>query len=261
MSINSFLNQKSNELIIRDSEKDSIKKSVDTLKSRLVYHFGNNIEDKRVFGSYPRGTILPRCYDEGSDVDLMVVFDDKSYQPQTYLNWLRTFVNKYYSSSQIRQSHPTIVLELNHIKFELVPALNQQWYGYQIPNKGSDYQSWMYSEPFSFNNEFTQKNIDNYNLIKPLARLVKFWNVKNGRPYYSFKIEEMIKAHYFYGANNNLKGYFYSFMMSLSEWEFAFNSNQYNKIVKTKKVISEAYQDDVDGYPNLAEPNIKKLFD
>ena len=49
--------------------------------------------------------------------------------------------------------------------------------------------------------------------------------------------------------------------MSLSEWEFAFNSNQYNKIVKTKKVISEAYQDDVDGYPNLAESNIKKLFD
>ncbi len=44
MSINSFLNQKSNELIIRDSEKDSIKKSVDTLKSWIVYHFANSKE-------------------------------------------------------------------------------------------------------------------------------------------------------------------------------------------------------------------------
>src|SRR5690606_40140815 len=57
-----------------------------------------------------RGTILPRSMDEQSDIDYMVVFSDGSATPQTYLNRLKTFVEKRYGSSEIYQSSPTIVL-------------------------------------------------------------------------------------------------------------------------------------------------------
>lgn len=78
--------------------------------------------------------MLPRSYDPSSDVDYMVVFKNVIYQPQTYLNKLRDFVNYYYRTSEIKQSHPTIQLNLNHITFELVPASHNILFGYQIPS-------------------------------------------------------------------------------------------------------------------------------
>ena len=83
----------------------------------------DNIEEKFNFGSYTRVTILQRKADEESDVDYMVVFDNSNnYTPQTFLDRLKRFAETKYSTSEIYQSSPTIVLELNNIKFELVPA-------------------------------------------------------------------------------------------------------------------------------------------
>lgn len=58
-----------------------------------------------------RNTILPRYMDSHSDVDYMVVFKDSGFRPQTYLERLRRFVERNYTRSQIKQSHPTIQLE------------------------------------------------------------------------------------------------------------------------------------------------------
>ena len=73
MSINSYLEKLSNDLIIRDTEKSSIKTSIETLEKRLGYYF-TNIEESFCFGSYTRGTILPRTADSNSDIDYMIVF-------------------------------------------------------------------------------------------------------------------------------------------------------------------------------------------
>jgi len=56
----------------------------------------------------------------------MVIFNiyDGQGKPQTYLDRLRELAEVKYSTSEISQSNPTIVLALNHIKFELVPAVN-----------------------------------------------------------------------------------------------------------------------------------------
>ncbi len=143
MSVNSYLTNLSSKLIIRDTEKESIKKSYDTLCSRLKSYFGNEITFVKKFGSYQRNTILPRKNDDNSDVDVMVLFRDDSYKPKTYLKKLRNFAEIYYSSSEIYPSHPTVVLELNHIKFELVPSIETVFwssYNYQIPAKSTDYE-------------------------------------------------------------------------------------------------------------------------
>lgn len=124
MSINSYLEELSSKLVIKEEEKTKISISVSSIKTKLKKYFGSEIIDIVVFGSYTRGTILPRKADEESDIDVMVVFEfnSKQYKPQTYLNWLKQFAIEYYSRSEIYQDSPTIVLELNHIKFELVPA-------------------------------------------------------------------------------------------------------------------------------------------
>lgn len=83
MSVNSYLQDLASELVLSDSEKDSVSTSIDTIKSRLTSYFGADIYEKKVFGSYDRGTTLLRKADEKSDVDIMVVFNNlNGYKPQ-----------------------------------------------------------------------------------------------------------------------------------------------------------------------------------
>ncbi|MCP2775197.1 SMODS domain-containing nucleotidyltransferase, partial [Salmonella enterica] len=91
------------------------------------------------------------------------------------LDRLRRFAELRYASSEVAQSHPTVALELNHIRFELVPALKSWFSGLQIPAKGSDYQSWQDTDPNGFNEKLVNANQANANLIKPLVRIMKYW--------------------------------------------------------------------------------------
>lgn len=135
MTVLSFLSNLSRRLVLSGDEKCSIAVSLNMMHS----HFKNwdhscYVINKFHFGSYQRETILPRWADADSDVDFMVVFNNPyNYQPQTFLNWLRAFAESKYPLSFKRQSFPTVVVELNHIKFEIVPAINS--WGYKIPTK------------------------------------------------------------------------------------------------------------------------------
>ena len=195
MSVNSYLSSCASNLVLSSTEKDSISTSINTLETRLTSYFGYNIKEKFKFGSYTRGTILPRKVDDNSDVDYMVVFDNsENYKPQTFLNRLKKFAETKYSTSEIYQSSPTIVLELNHIKFELVPAY-KSWGTYYIPDgKGG----WMATYPNDFNNTLVEANNNNSYKIKPLVRLIKHWNVNvNYHDLTSYEIETPSTELYF----------------------------------------------------------------
>jgi predicted nucleotidyltransferase len=112
MTINSYLISRASNAVLSASEQASINTSITTLKLRLNTYFGSNLSNHFQFGSSTRGTILPRKMDESSDIDYMVVFKEGGFTPQTYLNRLRKFVEFYYSSSEFKQSSPSIILEL-----------------------------------------------------------------------------------------------------------------------------------------------------
>ena len=195
MTVNSYLHEKASALNLAESEKNSITTSITTIKTRLSAYFPGEIAEYFVFGSYDRGTILPRSYDINSDVDFMIVFNDGGYQPQTYLDKLRRFASHYYASSDIAQSHPTIKIDMNHIRFELVPALLN--YGnYQIPSKSSGYASWMITEPRTFKAKFQECNKRHNWYIGPTVRLMKYWNATHGRVLDSYELEQMIVNYY-----------------------------------------------------------------
>ena len=119
MSVNSYLENLGSSLILSDSEKESISKSINYLERNLKEYFGSAVLEHFQFGSSTRGTILPRKYDNESDIDYMIVFDNaNNYSPQTFLTRLKNFAEAYYSRSEIYQDSPTIVLELNHIKYK-----------------------------------------------------------------------------------------------------------------------------------------------
>ena len=253
MSINSYLQNLGSSLVLSSVEKSSITNSIDTIKSRLTSYFGDEVIDTIVFGSYTRETILPKKADEKSDIDLMVVFKNPyNYKPQTFLNWLKKFAETKYSRSEIYQSSPTIVLKLNHIKFELVPA-NTSYCMYYIPKNSSE---WMYTNPNDFNDKLIQCNKNNYYKIKPIIRLLKYWNIENNRKMSSFQLESKIADEMKY-AYLNCTSYTEYLISGLNKFITYYDDLQ---IDKTIKKINEALDDEKNNYPYTALCKIKEIF-
>lgn len=256
MSVLSFLTEMACNAVLSSTEQSSITTSITTLQSRMMLHFDNSLIKQHFrFGSSARGTILPRSMDEHSDIDYMVVFSDNNATPQTYLNRLKTFVEKRYGSSEIYQSSPTIVLELNHIKFDLVPATTT-WIGeLQIPNSSG---GWMITNPNDFNATLEAKNKEHKSLIKPTIRLFKYWNATSGFPFESFMMEKWVCGLSFWWPTNQ-KDYFFAVIENLNT-DSSYSQRVNNEITRAKSIVAKVRQYEKDEMPVTAENEIKKLF-
>ena len=262
MSVLSYLKQIASEAVLTGEEEDSIKTSISTLRKRLYNFFykeGIIIKDDFMFGSYMRETILPRNMDNNSDIDYMIIFKDALYEPQTYINRLKKFVENSYSTSEIYQSRPSVVLELNHIKFDLVPAVIKGLFFEElyIPNNSGGWQS---TDAKRFNNKLTEKNKDNKSLIKPAIRLVKYWNAVNDYIFESYLLEKRIVKldffPFFYGYN--LRYYFFKIIESLDS--YGLSELNKDKIKKAKNIVADIkHYEIIKDYDN-AEALIQKLI-
>lgn len=262
MSINSYLTNLADISLIRNQERENIQRSVVTLQTRLKLYFKSAISGQLIFGSYSRGTILPRSMDANSDVDYMIVFSDSSSKPQTYLDRLLKFVETYYSRSEIAQSNPTIVLSLNHIKFELVPAIDSFIWGMQIPAKASDSLDWITTDPSEFNQELTNANQSHKNLIKPLVRIIKYWNAQNNYPFESYQLEEQVVSNGFIFRGllgGQLKDYFFDFIEDM-EVDYFVPQWKQDSIGRAQRLAAEAKTSEGQGLSVKAEVIIKRLL-
>ncbi len=259
MSVLSYLENLASNAILGSKEEESIEISINTLRSRLNNYFGNELIKHFKFGSSTRNTILPRKMDDNSDIDYMIVFEDDSYKPQTYLNKIKRFAEYYYSQSEIYQDNPVIVLDLNHIKFELVPALQTYHNGeYKIPDKSNSYNDWIYTSPNEFNQDLTNKNQENNYKIKPTIRLVKYWNALRGHLFISYLKEKDIVDKYFFNCIN-LKDYFFEYMLSLDNFNYNYQKT-IDEVKRAKTIIKKVQELEDNNMPISAENEIKKLL-
>lgn len=256
MSVLTHLQETVTSIKITDSERIAIDTSISNLSGKLSRHF-NNINTKFVFGSYDRRTILKRSKDSNSDVDYMVVFSDgASYKPQTLMTRLKTFAEGNYTRSEIYQSSPTIVLELNHIKFELAPAYIS-FGNYYIPAPASSYIDWISTNPSGMKTNLDTKHRDNNYLIRDLIQLLKYWNVKNGKVYSSYELELYVLGRIFFLCYN-LKDYFYNAVEGLPT--FNLSTQKSSKVTTLKQIISNTKSFELRNMPNSAEQEIKKAI-
>ncbi|MGJ8715771.1 MAG: SMODS domain-containing nucleotidyltransferase [Maribacter stanieri] len=257
MSVLTYLTATASTITIADWERNSIDTSINSLSNKLSNYF-TNIESKFVFGSYERKTILRRSKDPNSDVDYMVSFTDGSdWTPQTLMNRLKRFAEANYLKNQIYQSSPTIVLELGHIKFELVPAYHT--YGqYHIPAPASSYSTWIASYPNAMRSQLNDKNSNNNYQIRKLVRLLKYWNVKNGKVYSSYNMEKYVLDKNFFFCTN-IKDYFYQAVEGLSSYGLPYYKE--SKVNALKTIVINTKQYESDNMPFSAESEIKKAFE
>ncbi len=236
MTVQSHLDNRASSAILSQAEKDSINTSITTLSSRLALYFYGDISEKFQFGSSTRGTILPRTMDSRSDIDYMIVFKDEDSTPQTYINRLKRFAEKYYSSSEIAQSYPTLVLKLNHIQFDLVPAIKSYIEEYRIPAPSSSYQDWIATSPNGFNTTLTSANTQCNYKLKPATRLLKYWNAQSGYVFDSYGLEKWVAGQYFFLCTS-VRDYLYSCIEKL---DLGWDSAQWrkDKLERAKSLVS-----------------------
>ena len=76
--------------------------------------------------------------------------------------------------------------------FDLVPAIFDKGFFYdsiEIPDKDG---GWMETEPQKFNDELSEVNTRYNSIVKPIIRLLKYWNASADYPYESFYLERHI---------------------------------------------------------------------
>lgn len=207
MNVNGYLNDLARRAIVRNNEKEKNQISVKNILEKLDNHFSDKIEKISRYGSHKRNTNLSNKFDD-PDVDIMVIFKDNTRTPQTYLNWLKEFAKAKYPNSLCKQSFPAVVLELKHIKFDLVPAIIDDRGQYKIPRKrtSSDFcqiDEWIPTNPNDLDGELCNNQI-----LRRLVRVAKIWNAKQGYIYESYELEKWIMQNSFCG---NLAQHFYRF--------------------------------------------------
>ena len=274
MSVTTHLESLSSELIITDDERTLINRYTETIKSRMLqYYKPGLISEHFPFGSFTRKTLMPRKADNKSDVDYMVVFNPTKqvtdyfgrttytyYEPSTYLSWIREFVEKRYTTSEIFQSYPTIVLQLSNFKIEIVPAKKDNYDTYEIPAPSSNYSNWLVTTPNSFNQTVRNKNIAEKSQIRPLIRLMKYWNAQNGYVYSSYELEQKIVGTFYYNCAT-VWDYLRTFVSGLSSLYLGITAT--SKVDRLKKICADAYSYETSLWPPSGasgEEEIKKAF-
>jgi hypothetical protein len=263
MSVLSHLQNLASRLNIAEIESEKIDRSINTLYKRLGNYFVNgDLKERFRFGSSVRKTMLPRNADYNSDIDYMIVFENANgYKPQTFISRLKKFAEVSYSKSEIYQSFPTVVLVLGHIKFDLVPSYRiPYWRNLYIPAPRTYYTDWMETDPLSFNIRIDEANKREGFLLKPMIRLLKYWNASNGYIYNSYDLEQKIASMSFSNCAN-LKDYLFLAIYNLNALDLSgLSEYKRQKVYIAKQIVITIRQYEVLNCPIMAEEEVKKLL-
>jgi predicted nucleotidyltransferase len=248
-SINNYLYTLAYSYYIKhDSDENrGIQTSVSNIRTKLNNTFGSKILSISTFGSYERDTILPRRYDSKTDVDILIKFDHATLDKavSTYRQWLLDFANDNYSRSTNYKDFPTVVIELGHIAFDLVPA-KEEGYFKQLYIPDSTY-GWLTTNPTEFNKLVSDANGRYGNIVKPIIRLMKAWNAKVGYPFSTYNLERQIARMNF--INDNYQTGFFWAVRYLNDDGLSMTDKLKVTALKNNRDIVERY---------LAEDNIIK---
>lgn len=259
--LSDYLKALSKQLVLPPEEKDKIDTSINSISTKLSAFFsGEGVKKLKTFGSFDRDTFLSRKVDVGSDVDGLIIFDEKKWEAQTYFNKLKRFAEETYQKSEVYQDYPTIVIELYHIKFELTPCVYRSesflyTERYQIPQKDGNEVEWIKTEPFSLKDKI--ENFDTGKTdLRNLILIFKYWNVCNGKLYQSFHVEKFILKHY--DEDESIEYNFFRIIDKLDQDNPKETQNELNKRTQDHKAkIELLLENDMEDYAIM---ELKKIL-
>lgn len=147
---------------------------------------------ERVFtiGSYRRGTMC----DGEIDVDVMVPLSGSYWQryqsdSRAFLYWVRDRLKTRYPQSKVSTKEVAVVLDFSVVRAEVVPCFKHPQDGYWMPNGTG---GWQRTNP-PFHTQLVEADDTALGKrLKPLIKLLKWWNTANGHHLSSFHVEMIV---------------------------------------------------------------------
>ncbi len=143
-------------------------------------------------GSYARDTI---CRSE-RDIDLMAPFSVPEYwerykrDSRAFLYWVRDWLNDRYFATKVSSKQVAVTLDFTVIVADVAPCFRRTGGGYLMPNGRG---GWMATNPLFHTRLIGEADTARGRRLRPLIRLIKFWNIANGHHLRSFHVELMVK--------------------------------------------------------------------
>lgn len=153
-----------------------------------------SVLDSFLAGSYRRSTMIAPLY--SADIDVFVVLDPSYYnrysaQPEGQANLLdmvkRVLKKTYPDTPDISRNGQAVTIQFTDFQVDVVPAFNRQGGGYLIADSRS--KTWLSTDPKKHVELFASANAAHSGYLVPLIKMLKGWNVENGRYFRSFHIE------------------------------------------------------------------------
>ncbi len=148
---------------------------------------------ERVFtiGSYRRGTMC----DGEIDVDLMAPVSGSYWQryqsdSRAFMYWVRDKLKTRYPQSKVSTREVAIVLDFSVVRAEVVPCFKHPEDGYWMPNGRG---GWQRSNPPYHTQLIDSTDTALNKRLKPLIKLLKWWNIANGQHLSSFHVEMIVE--------------------------------------------------------------------
>ncbi len=234
-------------------KRERIEASIKYFKEKIWGEFQDRLVEVTVFGSYSRDTIIKNSEE---DIDIAVIYKTRELQPDTYLKQIKTFCQDNYNRSTIFQDHPTIVIDMEHTRFEIVPSIYVSPGVFKIPAPKSIQLKWITTNPKELSAKTQIKDKNNKNLILPLIRILKYWNTLNGRQFTSFQIERAIIDRTF--TCSTIREFMFNSISSIDA--IAKDDKQKNEIKSFREKLRRLRILETNNFPEYVEQEVKSFL-
>lgn len=185
-----------------------------------------DVENTLLMGSYKRDTQI-RSLENGDLIDVDCLFILKSSDQNLLRYWrandggrqalsdLRSAIDGYQGIKAVID-YPAVKLTWADMTMEIVPAFNRTGGGYLIPAQNAWTNLWQETDPITDGKKISEVNQATGGEFKPMVKMLKCWNRKEGRILSSFGIETVLF--------HSVPGYrdfefeIQHFLMKLREW-------------------------------------------
>lgn len=143
-------------------------------------------------GSYARGSIIRI----ERDIDILAPLNYSTYKetydndPQAFLYMVRDSLNKEFGSTSVSSKKVAVKLDFSSITVDVVPCFRRDGGGFFMPDGSGN---WMATNPIFHTIFMNQANNQHDAKLRPLVKLMKFWNIRNGHHLSSLHVELMIE--------------------------------------------------------------------
>jgi hypothetical protein len=164
-------------------------------------------------GSYARKTLIR----VERDIDVLAPLSYSAYKHTVYgddsrelLYMVRNALNERYGTTKVSSQQVAVKLDFASITVDVVPCYTRSGGGYLMAD---GYRGWKPTNP-PFHAELMQRANVNHGLrLKPLVKLLKYWNFVNGKHLSSFHVELMVERMW---RGTNITNMVYSTLVSKS---------------------------------------------